>query len=85
MTTLLIGILLLIVLMVIGVPVAMALVGIGYRNLSMAPACVGPVKAMIRSLDLSVLSPFVLDLCGRPDHSMRPALKAFAIDHGIAM
>lgn len=68
-----------------GVLEAMALVGVGYRSLSMAPASVGPVKAMIRSVDLSVLTPFVLDLCRRTDHSLRPALKAFAIDHGIAM
>ena len=32
---------------------AMALVGIGFRVLSMAPGSVGPVKAMIRSLDLA--------------------------------
>ncbi len=30
---------------------AMALIGLGFRTLSMAPASVGPVKAMIRSLD----------------------------------
>lgn len=68
-----------------GVLEAMALIGIGFRNLSMAPASVGPVKAMIRSVDLSVLAPYVGALCRRPDHSVRTALKAFAADHGIAM
>ncbi|HUE19642.1 MAG TPA: phosphoenolpyruvate--protein phosphotransferase, partial [Stellaceae bacterium] len=34
---------------------AMALIGLGYRNLSMAPSALGPVKAMIRSLDLASL------------------------------
>lgn len=35
---------------------AMALLGIGYRSISMSPASIGPVKAMLRSLDLSDLS-----------------------------
>ena len=30
---------------------AMALIGIGIRRLSITPVAVGPVKAMIRSLD----------------------------------
>ena len=68
-----------------GVLEAMALVGIGLRSLSMAPASVGPVKAMIRSVDSSVLKPYVADLCRRPDHSVRTALKAFAADHGVVM
>jgi len=35
---------------------AMALVGIGFRVLSMAPGSIGPVKATIRSLELAPLS-----------------------------
>ena len=31
---------------------ALALLAIGVRSLSMAPGAIGPVKAMIRSLDL---------------------------------
>ena len=34
---------------------AMALIGLGYRSISMAPASVGPVKSMILSLDASEL------------------------------
>ncbi len=30
---------------------AMALIGLGFRSISMAPASIGPVKAMILSLD----------------------------------
>ena len=30
---------------------AMALIGLGFRSISMAPASVGPVKAMVLSLD----------------------------------
>jgi phosphotransferase system enzyme I (PtsP) len=34
---------------------AMALLGIGYRSISMAPAAIGPVKSMLLSLDLGKL------------------------------
>ena len=34
---------------------AMALIGLGYRSISMAPASVGPVKSMILSLDAGEL------------------------------
>jgi phosphotransferase system enzyme I (PtsP) len=64
---------------------AMALVGVGLRSLSMAPASVGPVKAMVRSLDLASLEPYVLGLCRRPDRSLRAALKGFAQDHGVSL
>jgi len=64
---------------------AMALVGIGVRSLSMAPAAVGPVKSMIRSLDLAALEPFLEALSHRALRSLRPALRAFAQDHGTAI
>lgn len=38
---------------------AMALIGIGFRSISMAPAAIGPVKSMILSLDQDRLSSFV--------------------------
>jgi phosphotransferase system enzyme I (PtsP) len=34
---------------------AMALLGIGFRSISMAPAAIGPVKSMLLSLDLGKL------------------------------
>ena len=34
---------------------AMALIGLGYRSVSMAPASIGPVKSMILSLDAGAL------------------------------
>ncbi|HLF58616.1 MAG TPA: phosphoenolpyruvate--protein phosphotransferase [Alphaproteobacteria bacterium] len=64
---------------------AMALVGIGIRSLSMAPASVGPVKSMVRSLEVASLEPFLAALCRRADRSLRAALKAFAQDHGTAI
>jgi phosphotransferase system enzyme I (PtsP) len=62
---------------------AMALIGLGLRTLSMQPANIGPVKAMIRSLDLREVSQFVDKLCGRTDQSLRTRLSAFAAERGI--
>jgi len=62
---------------------ALALVAIGFRRLSIAPASVGPVKMMIRSMDLSIVEPYLEGLLSRSDHSLRGLLTAFARDHGI--
>ena len=64
---------------------AMALIGVGLRALSMAPANIGPVKMMIRSLDTRELTPFVEQLCGRTDHSLRTRLQAFAAERAIVL
>jgi phosphotransferase system enzyme I (PtsP) len=62
---------------------AMALIGMGFRSLSMAPASIGPVKQMTHSLDFGRLSSFMADLFGRSDHSLREYLKQFAIDERV--
>jgi phosphotransferase system enzyme I (PtsP) len=62
---------------------AMALVGIGFRSLSMAPPAVGPVKTMLRSLDVGRLRQYLLSLRRCADHSLRDRLRAFARDHSI--
>jgi phosphotransferase system, enzyme I, PtsP len=64
---------------------AMALLGLGLRTLSMHPAAIGPVKLMIRSMDLREVTPFVTKLCGRTDHSLRTRLSAFAAERGITL
>lgn len=64
---------------------AMALLGLGLRTLSMQPANIGPIKMMIRSLDLNEVSQFVDKLCGRTDHSLRTRLAAFAAERGIVL
>ncbi|MEJ0044396.1 MAG: phosphoenolpyruvate--protein phosphotransferase [Rhizomicrobium sp.] len=64
---------------------AMALLGLGLRTLSMHPANIGAIKLMIRSMDLSEVTPFVTKLCGRTDHSLRTRLAAFAAERGIAL
>jgi phosphotransferase system enzyme I (PtsP) len=56
----------------------MALIGLGFRSLSVSPASVGPVKAMIRSLDASRITARLDGLLERGDGDIRSALKAFA-------
>jgi phosphotransferase system enzyme I (PtsP) len=63
---------------------AMALIGIGYRNLSMAPRSVGRVKAMVRSLDSRILRDFLATLGGHKG-SLRGSLHDFARDHGVVI
>jgi phosphotransferase system enzyme I (PtsP) len=62
---------------------AMALVGLGFRNLSMAPSSIGPVKAMIRSLSASDLKHYLDTLLQSHEHSLRQKLREFAVDHGV--
>jgi phosphotransferase system enzyme I (PtsP) len=62
---------------------AMALVGLGFRRISMQPSRFGAVKAMVRSLDAEALSRYMETLLDRPDHSVRQKLTAYARDHGV--
>jgi phosphotransferase system enzyme I (PtsP) len=64
---------------------AMTLIGLGYRNLSMASASIGAVKRMVRSLDVAPLEEYLGGLGTRPEHSLRSALRAFAKDHEVAV
>jgi phosphotransferase system enzyme I (PtsP) len=62
---------------------AMALIGLGIRRLSITPAAVGPIKAMIRSLDRSKLLPVMDAMLDNPPASMRAALTKWARDHKV--
>ncbi len=64
---------------------AMALLGVGFRILSMTASSVGPVKTMIRSLHLAPLEQFLATLAATPDHSLRAKLSAFAQDHDVVI
>ena len=67
-----------------GDPVAaMALIGIGFRRLSMSPANVGPVKAMIRSMRVDGMTTYLGGLLHAPHPSIRSHLRGFARDHGV--
>jgi len=64
---------------------AMALIALGFRTLSMTATAIGPVKTMIRSLDATAVAGYLDEIAGRPDHSLRPRLEAYARDHKIAL
>ncbi len=63
----------------------MALIGNGFRTISMRPASIGPVKEMICSLDVAALAAYMESLYEGPDRSLRDRLKEFAQDHRIAI
>ncbi len=62
---------------------AMALIGIGIERLSITPAAVGPVKAMIRSLDVPALRAATRELLATPPRDMRAALQQWAEEHQV--
>lgn len=67
-----------------GDPVAaMALIGIGFRRLSMSPANIGPVKAMVRSMSVEGMVGYLEGLLHAPYPSIRSHLRGFARDHGV--
>jgi phosphotransferase system enzyme I (PtsP) len=62
---------------------AMALIGIGYRAISMAPASIGPVKSMVLSLDAGALERWMETNLHAGEGSLRARLKRFAEEHGV--
>lgn len=66
---------------------AMALAALGYRSLSMSASALGPVKAMVRSLDLARLSARFLPRLDQQDGSgnLREFLRGFAQDNDTAL
>jgi phosphotransferase system enzyme I (PtsP) len=62
---------------------AMALIGLGFRSISMAPASVGPVKAMVLSLDVSSLKARLDEWLDLRTTSLREELKRFAVETGV--
>ncbi len=62
---------------------AMGLVGVGLSSMSMVPSGVGPVKAMIRSLDQAKLWAFMKPLLSSGIHSLRGDLMEFAQRNGV--
>ncbi len=64
---------------------AMALLGIGYRSISMSPASVGPVKAMIRSLDAARLAERMDEWLRARTGSLRAELQRFAEGDSIEL
>ncbi|WP_152047984.1 phosphoenolpyruvate--protein phosphotransferase [Aureimonas psammosilenae] len=67
---------------------AMALIGLGFRSISMTPSAIGPVKAMIVAVDLVRLEEAMAEIIkagSRPGSSVRERLEAFAESNGIPL
>ncbi len=61
---------------------AMALLALGIKRLSITPASVGPIKAMIRSLDLRDASKAMAKILSEPSNP-RDALNIWADENGV--
>ncbi len=66
---------------------AMALIGIGYRGLSMTPSAIGPVKAMVMAVHEGELRALMEQMLARKDGaaSIREELRAFAEAKGVPL
>src|SRR5690606_3771187 len=66
---------------------AMALLALGYRDLSMSASALGPIKAMVLALDTASLTKAILPLleAGSEVESLRPVLRSFAAEHDIPL
>lgn len=62
---------------------AMALIGLGYRNLSVSGASYAKVKKMIMSMKEVDVEDYIKSLLKSPKNSIRQQLLAYAYDHGI--
>lgn len=64
---------------------AMALIGLGIERLSITPAAVGPIKAMLRTLDRGKLIGAMAGFLALPPKNMRAALEDWAQEHGVEL
>ena len=64
---------------------AMALIGIGFRHLSMNAHAVGGIRLMAHSRDIGAFGDSLATVIDGVDHSLRSKLSAFARDRGIAI
>lgn len=63
----------------------MALLGLGFRSLSMSPASIGPAKAMIRSVDASRIAARLDEMMTRGNMDIRAGLKKLAEVDGVEL
>ncbi len=64
---------------------ALALIGIGIEHFSITPAAVGPVKAMVRSIDAPAIRAKMTELLARPPRNMRKSISDWAKKHQVAI
>jgi phosphotransferase system enzyme I (PtsP) len=64
---------------------AMALIGLGIRRLSITPASVGPIKQMVRTLDIAALEKAMTGWLAKPPADLRAVLTDWAATHGVSL
>jgi phosphotransferase system enzyme I (PtsP) len=64
---------------------ALALIGLGFRSISMAPASIGPVKTMILSADAGAARDFMAKLLDNHCMNIRAELEHFADESGVRL
>ena len=64
---------------------AMALVGLGIDRLSITPVAIGPVKAMLRSLDRAAVTAELARLLARAPRDLRGELAGWAAAQGVEL
>jgi len=62
---------------------ALALLGIGFRRLSITPAAVGPIKELVRKVDLAEISEAMNGWLAEPGIALREKLGAWAAERNI--
>lgn len=62
---------------------ALALLGLGIRRLSITPVSVGPIKELVRQVDLREVESFMSAVLASPPPSIRVALAEWARERGI--
>ncbi|MET0587058.1 MAG: phosphoenolpyruvate--protein phosphotransferase [Novosphingobium sp.] len=64
---------------------ALALLGLGIRRLSITPAAVGPIKELVRRIDLNEIGDAMTKWLASPPPNLRQALLDWAGEHGLAV
>ena len=64
---------------------AMALIALGIDRLSITPAAIGPIKAMVRSLDRGAAAKFLTELLAKPPRDVRGVLTDWATLNGVEL
>ncbi|MGB5777814.1 MAG: putative PEP-binding protein, partial [Allopontixanthobacter sediminis] len=62
---------------------ALALLGIGFRRFSITPVSVGPIKELVRKVDLAEISGLMNGWLSQPPPDIRVALQEWAEGNGI--
>ncbi len=62
---------------------ALALLGLGYRRLSITPVSVGPIKELVRQVDLAEITDAMNGWLSNPPPDMRATIAQWALERGV--